>query len=275
MKRQITISRLTIIFIALILLFAGILVAFTVQTIGTRADGRPGKILDGQFYYFNGFAIYRYDPVANERERLVAFWQSALTESPRRIFGTRDPRPGIPWTVNESGIFYTYGVRTYLRPHGANRSRSLGESDENPLASQTEPRDVSHLLPTGAVLVGYPRLYGENWLIQYEVAPGAQVSSGWLLEKPGGYVVSLPVGNFLTGMQDALFFYSLGGLYIFDVPSVETRQLQYGISIYRAVTDGTWLFTGDPWRYQSTTAWRLVFDGAGSVVGLEQLAANI
>jgi hypothetical protein len=46
------------------------------------------------------------------------------------------------------------------------------------------------------------------------------------------------------------------------------------IDLLDAATDGTWLFTTAPWGGR-TDCWKLVYDGAGKLVGLQLWEADI
>jgi hypothetical protein len=94
----------------------------------------------------------------------------------------------------------------------------------------------------------------------------------------------LPSGCYLTGTDDYLIFIGNENLvhqeppilYSYNVKTRETRLLYDGgeMDVYTAVTDGTWFYTNIPWGGR-TDCWKLIYDYAGNLIGLELFEADI
>ena len=107
----------------------------------------------------------------------------------------------------------------------------------------------------------------------------------YLLAAPDGNIVTLPGGLYLTGTDDHLMYQSKPDsfpsapiLYSYDVKTGATELLYDGgeLRVHVAeevTTDGTWLFTTVPWG--GTDCWKLIYDDAGHLTGLELYAANV
>ena len=139
--------------------------------------------------------------------------------------------------------------------------------------------------------------YGENLLIyycKYVLTWGEQPYGmdwvyaptgyeGNILVKPNGEIVSIPFENYLCGTNDYLIFVGKESpdnpqsqiLYSYNVKTMETVLLYDGEEMYvnYALTDGTWLFAFVPWG--KTDCWKLVYDTAGKLTGLELFEADI
>ncbi|MCL2367834.1 MAG: hypothetical protein FWC72_02465 [Oscillospiraceae bacterium] len=100
------------------------LVTLLLLAVGARAGGHSGHIVDGRFYYFNGMAIYRYDPAADSRTRLLVPWQVVVEANMHNLLRGGGPGTILEWAVDERGIYYRAGANIYLRPHdGGERHR--------------------------------------------------------------------------------------------------------------------------------------------------------
>ncbi|MDR0249183.1 MAG: hypothetical protein LBI44_05955 [Oscillospiraceae bacterium] len=138
-----------------------------------------------------------------------------------------------------------------------------------------------------------PVYYGENLLINYQknvkVWGWERNGEVWnvdewhyegtgevgnILFTSGGEAVDLPAGRYIAGTDDSLIY--IGGepdhpnpvrVNAYDVKSGESLYLA-SIDLHDAATDGVWLFTTAPWS-RRTDCWKLVYDSAGKLIGLQ------
>jgi len=111
----------------------------------------------------------------------------------------------------------------------------------------------------------------------------AQDRKEYFLATPDDAFTEIPSQNYLAGTNDYLIFsgeespgnYENQILYSYNIKTGETVLLYSddGMNAIFAVTDGTWFYTAAPWGRSG--CWKLVYDGAGKLTGLELWAKDM
>lgn len=136
------------------------------------------------------------------------------------------------------------------------------------------------VLPEGSDFINAREL-GDNLLVKYRTLEEHQEHQ--VVFTSDGRCVDVGNIDFLTGWNDYLLYAEEEGVnadisynvYCLDIDSGETWLLESNMDIYEATMDGTWLYTCVPWNGGRTDCWKLVYDTAGKLMGLELINQDI